>query len=201
VKGRDIRRWNAAATDRFILLVDHGTDIERYPAIARHLAQFREQLEPKPARGDGPGRKPGTYRWYELQDPVGELTKSRAPRLFFQDIQTAPACCLDETGLVPDTTVWAVPSADRYLLAVLNSPLYRWYAQRRFPPALNGAVRPKLPYLRALPIATPSAGARAKIEALVEAARAGEAVDDVVADAVHDVYELSRRDRWLVVRS
>ena len=170
IKGRDIRRWRAPTTDRHVLLVDRGTSLDALPRVRAHLEPFRASLEPKPAdhRGAWSGRKPGAYRWYELQDPVVPLAKSRAPRLLYQDIQTAPTCCLDTTGdLVPDTTVWILPSSDLFLLAVLNSPLYLWYAQRRFPPALNGAVRPKLEYMRQLPIATPTPALRSRIEKLV----------------------------------
>jgi hypothetical protein len=185
IKGRDVRRWQPAAIDRYILLIDRGTTPP--PRLRTHLAQFRDALEP------GTGRKPGNYKWYELQDPVVPLAKSRTPRLFYQDIQTAPACCLDPTGeLVPDTTVWILPSADPFLLAVLNSPLYAWYARRRFPPALNGAVRPKLEYMRALPIATPAPALRAKIASLValQLVHADAAVDRELGDLVAVAYEL-----------
>lgn len=196
LKGRDVRRWQPAATDRYILLVDRGTSLAKLSAVRAHLAQFRAALEPRPAdhRGAWHGRKPGSYRWYELQDPVGALAKSRAPRLFYQDIQTAPACCLDPSGeLVPDTTVWILPSADPFLLAVLNSPLYAWYARRRFPPALNGAVRPKLEYMRALPIAQPRRALRDKIAALVtrQLAHADPALDRELGELVCRAYELS----------
>ena len=87
LKGRDIRRWRAAEIDRYVLLIDRGTVPP--PGLRAHLAQFRDALEP------GTGRKPGTYKWFELQDPVVPLARSRAPRLFYQDIQTGPACCLD----------------------------------------------------------------------------------------------------------
>ncbi len=172
VKGRDVRPWLPAQIERWILLVDRGTSLEALPAIRAHLETFRAALEPRPGAWDAVtrwrGRKPGAYRWYELQDPVGELAASRAPRLLYQDIQTGPACCLDDSGLVPDTTVWILPGGDRYLLAVLNSALYGWYARRRFAPALNGAVRPKYEYLRTLPIAIPSDAARATIIQLVD---------------------------------
>ncbi|HEU4614509.1 MAG TPA: Eco57I restriction-modification methylase domain-containing protein [Kofleriaceae bacterium] len=202
LKGRDVRRWrpaSPAALDRYILLVDRGTSLAKLPAVRRHLARYRDALEPRPAnhRGEWAGRKPGPYKWYELQDPVVPLAKSRAPRLFYQDIQTSPACCLDRSGeLVPDTTVWILPSADRFLLAVLNSPLYAWYARRRFPPALNGAVRPKLEYMRTLPIATPSPVLRAKIEALVarQLEHADPALDAELAELVEAAYELRPRD-------
>ncbi|MBV8760847.1 MAG: N-6 DNA methylase [Deltaproteobacteria bacterium] len=189
-KGRDIRRWRRADADRFIVLVDHGTKPPR--AILDHLRAYRDALEP------GTGRKPGRYQWYELQDPVVPLAKSRAPRLLYQDIQTDAQCCLDETGdVVPDTTVWILPSRDLFLLALLNSPLYAWYARRRFPPALNGAVRPKLEYMRVLPVARPEKALRARIEVAVTEQLAGADRNAMLAELVADAYGLTAAERAL----
>ena len=205
VKGRDIKRWHADPIERWILLIDRGTSIAGRDALSAHLSRFRHELEPRPTshRGSWHGRKPGAYRWYELQDPVGALASSRGPRLLYQDIQTGPACTLDRSGeVVPDTTVWILPSQDRFLLAVLNSSLYGWYARRRFPPALNGAVRPKLEYLRALPIATPASDARARIERLVDQRLASDPrdleLDAAIDDAVLDAYDLATYERALI---
>ncbi|HEX4454571.1 MAG TPA: Eco57I restriction-modification methylase domain-containing protein [Kofleriaceae bacterium] len=203
VKGRDVRRWRADPTERYLVLVDRGSDPP--PVIRDHLAASRASLEPRPKHHAGAwhGRKPGAYRWFELQDPVGALARSREPRLFYQDIQTAPACCLDPSGaLVPDTTVWMLGSSDRFLLAVLNTRLYGWFARRRFPPALNGAVRPKLAYMQALPVAAPAKDLRARIAALVDAQLAEpDPARDVELDGlVCDAYELSRRERLLLQR-
>jgi hypothetical protein len=206
LKGRDVRRWRPATSDRHVLLVDRGTSLAELPRIRAHLARFREALEPRPPdhHGAWSGRKSGPYRWYELQDPVVPLAKARGPRLFYQDIQTTPACCVDVTGeLVPDTTVWILPSGDLWLLSVLNSSLYRWYAHRRFPPALNGAVRPKLGYMRALPVATPTPALRARAEQLVMAQVAvpDPARDRALDDAVAEAYELAPAERELVQES
>ena len=216
LKGRDIRPWTAATGDRWILLVDRGTSLDELPHVAAHLAQFRDALEPRPLDqpAASPGRKPGTYRWYELQDPVGPLIKARAPRLLYQDIQSGPACCLDLSGdTVPDTTVWMLPSADLYLLAVLNSPIYGWYAQRRFPPALNGSVRPKLEHISHFPVASPTPAQRTAIEQLVQqridfepahpAAGADPTydLDAAIAALVHDAYELTVTECALVTHA
>jgi len=207
VKGRDLAPWRIVAAERWIVLVDRGTSLDELPVVRAHLAQFRGALEPRPAGWSGGawrGRKPGTYGWHELQDPVGPLIKARAPRLLYQDIQTAPACALDRDGdAVPDTTVWMLPTDDRFLLAVLCSPLYGWYARRRFPPALNGAVRPKGEYMQTLPIAQPDPAARHAIGELVDrriAAAPGEAteLDAAIMTAVSDAYRLSSAERELI---
>ncbi len=202
LKGRDIRRWRCAEPDRYVLLVDRGTDLEQHVSVGAHLSQFRDELQPKPVdhRGAWAGRKPGNYQWWELQDPVGVLAASDQPRLVYQDIQTGPACALIPGGVVPDTTVWILPSCDRYLLAVLNSSFYGWYAQQRFPPALNGSVRPKLAYMRRLPLATPSSTARTAIERLVEDRlyRDDPELDRAIDLAVLDIYELTADERTLL---
>ncbi|CAN5742292.1 hypothetical protein BH11MYX3_BH11MYX3_05750 [soil metagenome] len=204
VKGRDVRPWQHAQADRFILLVDRGTSLDDLPVLRAHLEGFRAALEPRPPTWTGPwpGRKPGAYAWHELQDPVGPLVKARAPRLLYQDIQTAPACALDPAGdVVPDTTVWMLPTDDRFVLAVLNSPLYGWYAQRRFPPALNGAVRPKLAYLTALPLPVVDAAERRDITELVDrrlSLGTAPQLDAEIAERVASAYRLSIAERTLI---
>ncbi len=183
VRGRDLAPYTARA-ERFVLLLDRGC--EPTPSILAHLAPFRAALEP------GSGRKPGAYRWYELQDPLNAMLANPAPRLLYQDIQTAPACVLDDGRLVPDTTVWMLPTADPTILAILNSSLYAFYARRRFPPALNGAVRPKASYLQGLPIAQPSGELRRAL-----ATARGTEADALVADA----YALTRSERRVVTPS
>jgi hypothetical protein len=123
----------------------------------------------------------------------------------YQDIQSGPACALDRSGdVVPDTTCWILESEDLYLLAVLNSSIYGWIAERRFPPALNGSVRPKLPYLRALPVPLAGERARAEIAELVERrlARADPAlegeIEAAIDAAVLDTYELTAAERRLI---
>jgi len=198
VKGRDIRPWRIENSERYILLIDRGTSLDDLPVVLAHLEAFRVALEPRPSNVSGTwsGRKPGSYLWHELQDPVGPLVKARTPRLLYQDIQTAPACVLDQEGdAVPDTTVWMLPTDDRFVLAVLNSRLYGWYARRRFPPALNGAVRPKLAYLTALPLPILSVADLAAISTLTTSpAKAGARLEALVAEA----YRLSATERALL---
>lgn len=217
VKGRDVRRWTTEPVDRYILLVDRGTDPDAYPSVIAHLERFRSVLEPRPRDWAGAwrGRKPGPYRWYELQDPVGKLAASREPRLFYQDIQTGPSCSLDRDGLVPDTTVWILPTSDRFVLAILNSSFYGWYSRRRFPPALNGAVRPKLEYMRGLPIAQPPSELRGAIESLVDerleleprsrardagASQRARDLDAALDASILDAYELEPAERAMIER-
>ena len=73
LRGQDIKRWSPQWAGSWMIFARRGIDIDSYPAIKNHLLQFREQLEPRPKAwpgGEWPGRKPGSYRWYEIQDAV-----------------------------------------------------------------------------------------------------------------------------------
>jgi adenine-specific DNA-methyltransferase len=69
--GRDIKRYQQPKSDKFLIFTRRGIEIENYPAILSYLEGFRKSLEPKPKDFKGanwPGRKPGTYKWYEILD-------------------------------------------------------------------------------------------------------------------------------------
>ena len=71
LRGQDVNRWLPEWDGIWMIFARKGIEIENYPAIKRHLEQFRERLEPKPRGWSGKwnGRASGTYKWYELQDP------------------------------------------------------------------------------------------------------------------------------------
>jgi len=132
--------------------------------------QFREQLEPKPkdwAEGDWLGRKPGSYQWYELQDAIDYWPMFEQPKIMYQEIQSYPAYCLDNSGLFSNNKVFILSRPDAYLLAVLNSPLLWWHNWRYLPHMMNDTLSPVGELMESLPIAPPTDAIRAETEEAV----------------------------------
>jgi len=75
LRGRDVKRWRVEPQDLWLIFTRHGVEIERYPAILRHLSQYKAELMP----GVAGGRKPGSYKWYEIQDNVAYWHELVAP--------------------------------------------------------------------------------------------------------------------------
>ncbi|MFN0214302.1 MAG: Eco57I restriction-modification methylase domain-containing protein, partial [Saprospiraceae bacterium] len=46
--GRDIKRYQTPVSERFLIFTRRGIKIEDYPAILKHLEQFKDRLMPKP---------------------------------------------------------------------------------------------------------------------------------------------------------
>ncbi len=125
--GEDIRRNIFHETGLWLIFTRRGVDINRYPAIHKHLAQWKEDLTPKRDKGVLKGRKPGRYAWYEIQDDVAYYEVFDGPKLIYPDIAKGPRFCLDVGGHYLANTAYCLGTDDLYLLGILNSRLF-WYA-------------------------------------------------------------------------
>ena len=144
LRGQDIKRWSPEWAGLWMIVTPRGIDIDSYPAIKRHLSEFREQLQPTPddqIGGDGNSRKSGTYQWYETQASVEYLHLFESPKLVYQDITWKSNFCLDTRGLFSNNTVYFLPTSNRWMLAVLNSPIGWWFAWREAQHGKDEALR------------------------------------------------------------
>lgn len=189
LRGQDIKRWVPEWAEVWMVFTRRGIDINAYPAIKSYLAQFREQLEPRPANWKGsrwPGRKPGTYKWYEIQDSIDYWELFSTPKILYQEIQFHSRFSLDEDGYLTNNKVFLIPTTDLWLLAVLNSPLIWWYNWRYLPHMKDEALNPQGEMMEQIPVALPSDAIREAVappvERLVVLTKAQRAAADQLAD-------------------
>jgi hypothetical protein len=124
--GRDIKRYQSPNSGKYLIFTRRGINIQDYPAIEKHLLQFKERLMPKPKDWKGEvwnGRKPGAYKWYEVQDAIDYYTEFDKPKITYLKFQVKPAFTFDEEGHYPNSANWIIPSNDKYLLGIFNSKL------------------------------------------------------------------------------
>jgi hypothetical protein len=170
IRGRNTQRWAVEWGKEWLIFSHHGIEIEGYPSIKAHLSKFRKQLEPKPddwdskKRGEWPGRKLGTYKWYELQDPVDYHAKFEEPKIVYQEIQFHSWFAMDHEGHYLNNKAFLIPSGDRYLLAVLNSSLMWWFLWRFLPHMKDEALSPVAFLMEVFPVVSPSKTTRSSIE-------------------------------------
>lgn len=125
--GEDIRRWTSHDRDLWLIFTRRGVDIAAFPAILEHLSAWKAELMPKKASSDKTGRKPGKYKWYEIQDDVSYYEIFESPKIIFPDIAKGPRFCLDTESHYLSNTGYCLGTSDRYLLGILNSRLF-WFA-------------------------------------------------------------------------
>jgi len=138
--GDDVRHYYIRWPHRYLIFTHRGVNIEEYPAIKRYLEQFREQLEPYPdpakwkqlsaeARKRWKGRKPGEYKWYEIQDTVAYHHLFEGPKILYPVIAKRPRFYMDVSGHYINDKLFAIPGEHWPLLAVLNSKAAFFYAK------------------------------------------------------------------------
>ena len=167
LRGYDIKRWSPEWNGLWMIFARRGIDIGTYPAVKRHLERFRGRLEPRPKEWSGdrwPGRKPGLYKWYEIQDPIDYWQMFDQPKLVYQMIAFHSRVALDDAGMYANNAVGMLPTSDLWILACLNSPANWYFAYRYVPHKKDEALAMDIASVERLPIAPPTDGTRGAAE-------------------------------------
>ena len=136
LRGTSVRRWHTPWNGEWMIFTRRGTNIDQFPSVKAHLLRVKDRLEPKPlnwnehAHGPWPGRKEGSYKWFELQDTVDFFQLMDAPKIIYQEIQFHSRFSLESAGLYLNNKAFLLPTQDTSLLAVLNSSLIWWFLER-----------------------------------------------------------------------
>jgi hypothetical protein len=169
LRGRDIDRWRPRLYPQFLLFMRRGIDLSRYPAVKRHLSRFRELLEPRPPswtspEKEWPGRKPGSYKWYELQDAVDYFPMFEKPKRVFQRIGFHSRIAFDDSGRFPNDSTTCLPVDNLYCCALLNSHVLWWFMWRFLPHMKDEALFMNGTKLDHVPIADAPSELKERIE-------------------------------------
>jgi N-6 DNA Methylase./Eco57I restriction endonuclease. len=122
--GRDVKRYQPLHSDKFLIFTRRGIDIRQYPAIEQYLKQFKTELMPRPVDWKGDkwsGRKPGSYKWYEIQDSIDYYKEFEKPKIIIPAIVRSASYAYDKTGFYSNDKTSIIPTNDLYLLGILNS--------------------------------------------------------------------------------
>ncbi len=132
LRGRDIRKWKTEWAGLYVIFTRRGVDIEKYLAIKGHLELFRKNLEPKKSEKQKHGRKPGAYKWYEIQDNIAYYQEFEQPKIVYADIAKLLRASYDTSGAFCANTLYILPTNDLAILGFLHSRLFDWYARYNF---------------------------------------------------------------------
>jgi len=110
------------------------------------LEQFRERLEPRPTDWSGrpgswPGRKPGSYQWYEIQDSIDYYRAFDKTKILWPEIGKLPRFSWDAEGLFINNKGFLLATDEPWLLCLLQSRV-QWFciSQLCVPLRLRGGL-------------------------------------------------------------
>jgi len=155
--GRDIKRYRLPHSERYLIFTRRGISIDQYPAIKKYLHQYKERLTPRLANWKGdkwPGRKPGFYQWYEIQDAIDYYNEFEKPKIIYPNICKRPEFTFDENGLYTNQKCFIISVDDRYLLGILNSSITFFLFTSILPKLRGNFYEPSYVYFKRFPICT-----------------------------------------------
>lgn len=117
LRGRDVKRWRMDWAGLYVIFTRHEIDIDQYPVVREYLTQFKDRLMP----GGPNGRKPGSYKWYEIQDSIDYYAEFEKPKIVYPDIAKRCEFTFDKQGFYGGNTIYFIPLAKLALLGILNS--------------------------------------------------------------------------------
>ena len=131
LQGRNIRKWYYNESDENLIFTRRGVNIDNYPFVKEYLNQFYVNLKPKTNSDEEYGRKPGSYKWYEILDNTAYYKE------FERDEKIIWGLTADKWAFTIDTAKHYLPSnayiltstdlSIKYILGLLNSKLMHYY--------------------------------------------------------------------------
>jgi len=153
--GRDIKRYQAPESDKYLIFTRRGINIKEYPAVENYLHQFKQRLMPKPKdwkEEKWEGRKPGAYKWYEIQDTIDYYQEFEKPKIIYPNICKKPEFTFDENNLYTNQKCFIISLSDKYLLGILNSSVTFFLFRLILPKLRGGFYEPSYIYFKDFPI-------------------------------------------------
>lgn len=147
LRGRDVSRWGVGYSDLYLIKIESSENKQHawsgksareaekifaaaYPAIHTHFQNYRKELIQRDDQGKYFWELRSCKYWEEFRNPKIVSTK----------ISIRPTFMLDSSGNFLGNTSYFLPilSEKHYLLALLNSSLFHFYAKKIFVEKQNG---------------------------------------------------------------
>ena len=178
---------------RAIIFTPRGTDINLYPAIKKHLSQYREKLESRAL----------DQQWFELQQAQVAFEKYfRGTKIVYPDIGETPSFALN-SGAYLDMTCFCIYSDDAWLLALLNSATTHFWLSLKSATVRGGYLRFKTQYIKTIPIPSIHEPDKNKLTGLAQKAARAEgpehtAIENEINQIVYRLFDLTPEEIRLI---
>ena len=182
LRGRDVHRYQARWANLWLIDAHNGyngtlpVDIDQYPAVKAHLNGFQQRLGRRQDKGKTP---------YNLRNCAYHEEFAK-PKVVWIDLVEAGRFAYDESGYIVEASGFMMTGESlKYLCAVLNARVAKYFLQQTAPTSGMGTFRWKKVYVERIPIPKASEEEQLPIIALVDRildAKAADANADTSAE-------------------
>ena len=143
---------------QYLIFTKIGVEINRYPAVKKHLSNFQTDLETRWDKGD---------HWYELRS-CAYYDSFEVPKVVWGNLATRASFAFDESGYYVNAPACILPTNSKYVLGLLNSRLVSFYLRSICAERQGGFIEQKPVYVQKIPIKPVSESQQQSIVRLVD---------------------------------
>ena len=190
LRGKDIQRYQAKWNGQWVIDTHNGygnvpsVNIDDYPAVKAHLDGYYPQLAKRQDKGKTP---------YNLRNCAFHEDFAKEKLLWIELVEDG-RFAYDNSGIYGEATTFLMTGVSlKYLCAVLNARLTRWFLEQVAPTSGMGTLRWKKVYVETIPVPKITAAKQRPFVRLVDRILKAKAAD---TDA--DTTEIEEEIDWLV---
>ena len=142
LRGRDIRRWGVARPDSWLIFAHRRIEINRYPAIRKHLEKYRSALS----------KRTGKQKWYELSTTKSDTEFFTQTKLICPNSYDHQTFAVDTEGFYCGDTCYLIPTEETWLCGLLNSRVVEWFYAQASNQLTGDYLRARSRYMQGIPI-------------------------------------------------
>ena len=138
----DIRRWGVARPDSWLIFTNRRIEINRYPAIRKHLEKYRSALS----------KRAGKQKWYELPATRSDAEFFTQTKLICPNSYDHQTFAVDTEGFYCGDTCYLIPTEETWLCGLLNSRAVEWFYSQASKQLTGDYLRARSGYMQQIPI-------------------------------------------------
>jgi len=171
LKGREIKKFKISRSGLYLIFTRRGIDINKHRSVKNYLLTHQNQLEPKTDKNQKSGRKPGDYKWFEIQDNTAYFK-------YLEENKIIWPLTADKWGFTLDLQKHYLTSGAfflvsqtislNYILGVLNSKLMEYYFKFIGVMTAGGAYTLKKATIEEFPLAEPKPNDENRLKKIVD---------------------------------
>ena len=156
--GQNIRRWQVARPDSWLIFTYRRIEINRYPAIRKHLEKYRSALR----------KRAGKQKWYELPATKSDAEHFVQTKLICPNSYDHQTFAVDTEGFYCGDTCYLIPTEETWLCGLLNSRVVEWFYAQASNQLTGDYLRARSRYMQEIPIPDLSSTQKALIGKIVD---------------------------------
>ncbi len=144
LRGRDVHQYYAEWANLYLILTKNGTDIKRYPAIAKHLNSFGDGIKKRADQGEN---------WWNLRACAYYDSFLEEKIIYPETTVRRSEFYLDTEGVYIDKTCFMITGKHlAFLNGVLSSSLMEWYLESELRSLGKNSIQYSKQYMENMPL-------------------------------------------------